>query len=269
VLLGVAALAVSGCATFTDADVAVRVGDDQLSEDQLDELVRERLGDTTVDTAPMTVVNEIITTYVLDRALRADLAALGSPLPDVEGDVTVDSLTSSANLAFSAWQQTPPDPSLGASLRNRYELGPVESDITCTAHILVEDEAAARDVLARLDLGEDFGELAAELSIDPGSSDDGGVLPCTTTSTFSQQYIPEYVAGALDAEIGEPTAPVESQFGFHVILVRPFDELTADELDQLLTIPQIRFDLAAADLDVYVNPRYGSFEGARGVVPLG
>ena len=141
--------------------------------------------------------------------------------------------------------------------------------MTCTAHILVDDEATANEVLDRLADGGDFGALAGEFSVEPGAGARGGALPCDTTGNFSQQYIPEFVEAALDAEVGRPVGPVATQFGYHVIVVRPFDDLTAEELDPLLANPGVRFGFAIEELDVYVNPRYGAFDIARGVVPLG
>src|SRR5699024_4291313 len=43
-------------------------------------------------------------------------------------------------------------------------------------HILVEDEATAKEVKEKLDKGDDFAKLAKEYSTDPGSKDEGGEL---------------------------------------------------------------------------------------------
>ena len=44
---------------------------------------------------------------------------------------------------------------------------------------------------------------------------------------------------------------------------------TYRELDDLLQQPSVRFGFAARGADVYINPRYGAFDPASGVVPLG
>ena len=85
----------------------------------------------------------------------------------------------------------------------------------CAAHILVATEEEAADVVARLADGEDFASIATNVSIDPGSGANGGDLGCTAPSG----YVPEFADATVVAAIGVPTDPVESQFGFHIILV--------------------------------------------------
>lgn len=267
-LLAAAALALTGCATFTDADVAARVGDDEISNDQLASIAREQLGVADAGRADMQTVIAILNNWVLDRILRADLAAAGAPLDEVEGELTDATLDESIDASFGVWQQSPAAPIPDDQIRDLYERGPVGSNMICTAHILVGDEAAADEVLARLADGDDFAELAAEFSTDTSAAG-GGVLPCAFTADFSSQYIPEYVEAALDAEMGEPVGPVLSQFGYHIILVRPYDDLAGDELVGLVSSPQIRFDFASRDIDVYVDPRYGAFNASAGITPLG
>ena len=262
-------VALSGCATFNDTDVAARVEGVELTEAQLASLVRETTGDDAVR-APLDAANQAITAFVLDESLRADLDRLGASAPRPDNDeLTTASLQESFTIAFGAWQATPPQTFSEDEWSRFYSRGPVESGVTCTAHILVETEAEAFTVLDELDSGVPFAQVAAVRSIDPGSKDSGGVLPCASTGDFANSYIPEYVEPALAAEIGVPVGPAQSQYGYHIILVRPFESIDSAELEALLTNPTVRFELASTDLDIYINPRYGSFEGARGIVALG
>ena len=84
----------------------------------------------------------------------------------------------------------------------------------CSRHILVESQAEADAVLALLDAGEEFGFLAIELSLDPGSGSLGGDLGCVVEGSF----VAPFETAAYAAEPGE-TVVAESQFGFHVIQV--------------------------------------------------
>ena len=101
----------------------------------------------------------------------------------------------------------------------------------CASHILVATEQEANDVVARIEAGEDFATLAAELSTDTGSGAQGGDLGCSTPDV----YDPAFAAALTAAEVGVPTAPVESQFGFHVILLRDDELPTEEEAIETLT----------------------------------
>jgi peptidyl-prolyl cis-trans isomerase C len=80
-------------------------------------------------------------------------------------------------------------------------------------HILVETDAQAKDVVAKLKGGADFAQLAKEVSKDPGS--DGGDLGYIT----KDQVVPEFGEAAFKLEKGKISDPVKSQFGWHVIKV--------------------------------------------------
>jgi parvulin-like peptidyl-prolyl isomerase len=101
----------------------------------------------------------------------------------------------------------------------------------CASHILVATRAEADDVLARIEAGEDFAALAAELSTDTGSGAQGGDLGCTPPDSF----VAEFAEALTTAEVDVPTEPVESEFGFHVILLREDELPTADEVVEALT----------------------------------
>ena len=80
-------------------------------------------------------------------------------------------------------------------------------------HILVETKKEAQDVIARLEKGEDFAELAGELSLDPGSKEQGGDLGFFPRKVMAEEF--EKVAFA--QKKGETSAPVKTSHGYHVI----------------------------------------------------
>ena len=82
-------------------------------------------------------------------------------------------------------------------------------------HILVETEEGAKSALERLEAGEDFADLAGELSTDPGSATNGGELGFVSRGTFVDS-IDEAV---FTLAIGEVSEPLESQFGWHIVEV--------------------------------------------------
>lgn len=81
-------------------------------------------------------------------------------------------------------------------------------------HILVDAEDQAKDIIAKLAKGEKFEALAKKFSKDPGSKDKGGEL-----GWFSpQQMVESFSKAVIALKDGETTpAPVQSQFGWHVI----------------------------------------------------
>lgn len=127
----------------------------------------------------------------------------------------------------------------------------------CASHILVETEDEADDVLVRLDEGEAFEDLAAELSTDTGSGAEGGDLGCSPPS----RYVPEFADATVSAEVDVPTEPVETEFGFHVILVH---ERTEPEPEDLPTEAEITEGLNANAMSQIVNTWFiGRLEAAE------
>ncbi len=80
-------------------------------------------------------------------------------------------------------------------------------------HILVDDEAKAKDLIAQIDKGADFEKLAKENSKD-GSADKGGDLDWFPAA----QMVKPFADALQQLEVGKYTAtPVRSEFGWHVI----------------------------------------------------
>ncbi len=79
-------------------------------------------------------------------------------------------------------------------------------------HILVESEADARVAIERLNRGDEFAELAKELSKGP-SKVQGGDLGYFTKG----QMVKEFEEAAFKLEKGATSEPVKTQFGWHVI----------------------------------------------------
>jgi hypothetical protein len=62
---------------------------------------------------------------------------------------------------------------------------------------------------------------------------------------------------------------VLSQFGYHIILVRPYDDVADEGIDEIYNDPNLRFRRLVDDADVYVDPRVGTFDPAVGIVSIG
>jgi peptidyl-prolyl cis-trans isomerase C len=101
-------------------------------------------------------------------------------------------------------------------------------------HILVENEADAKAIIASLKKGAKFEDIAKKQSKDPGSGANGGDLDWATASN----YVPEFSQAMVKLNKGQITeTPVKSQFGWHVIRV---DDIRDAQLPKLEDVkPQI------------------------------
>jgi len=81
-------------------------------------------------------------------------------------------------------------------------------------HILVENEADAKQIIADLNKGGDFAKIAKEKSKDPGSKDNGGDLDWGP----SARYVKPFADAVTSMKKGDTTqVPVKTDFGYHVI----------------------------------------------------
>ncbi|WP_168123358.1 peptidylprolyl isomerase [Paenibacillus sp. HB172176] len=86
--------------------------------------------------------------------------------------------------------------------------------------------ARAKEVKAKLDAGGSWDELAKEYSDDPGSADNGGQYE----EQEGKSFVEEFKQALLSQELGKIGDPVQSDYGYHVILVEKRDLQTYDQL---------------------------------------
>ena len=86
--------------------------------------------------------------------------------------------------------------------------------------------AKAKEVRAKIAGGAKFEELAKTESDDAGSGKEGGDLG----PAFPHgRMVPQFEQAAFAAKVGEITEPVESQFGYHLILVESHETKTLEK----------------------------------------
>jgi peptidyl-prolyl cis-trans isomerase C len=120
------------------------------------------------------------------------------------------------------------------------------------SHILVATEEEAAAVIARLDAGEEFAAVAAEVSTDTGSGAQGGEL-----GWFSQgMMVPEFEAAVAALQPGERSAPVQSQFGWHVVRLNELRD------SQPPAIEEVRGEIEAQVRDEAIQARLAELQAA-------
>ena len=121
---------------------------------------------------------------------------------------------------------------LRLKLQESYNLNPEKSEQVWARHILVENEADAVGVLARLDKKEDWAKIAAEVSLDTGSKNSGGDL-----GWFAKgRMVLPFEEAAFALKEGEISQPVKTDFGWHIIQVVGHTELPVTFDDWVIKI---------------------------------
>lgn len=145
----------------------------------------------------------------------------------------------------------------------------------CVSHILISTDerspeealAAIQAIKARIEGGEDFADVAVAESQDPGSAANGGDLGQCFDRNAS--LVPEFLEAAFDQEVGEVGDPVQTSFGYHLILVRereiPDFEEVEEQVEQIVqgqssNAITTALVTAACESEVTVSPRYGEWD---------
>ncbi|SDF45422.1 peptidyl-prolyl cis-trans isomerase C [Celeribacter baekdonensis] len=117
------------------------------------------------------------------------------------------------------------------------------------AHILVETEDEAKALIADLEAGADFADLAREKSTGP-SGPNGGDLGWFGLGMM----VPEFEQVVVGMEEGTVSAPVQTQFGWHVI------KLMETRLSEVPPLADVQDELAAEIQDKAIQDKIASLE---------
>jgi parvulin-like peptidyl-prolyl isomerase len=98
------------------------------------------------------------------------------------------------------------------------------------SHILVDTEKEARDILAKLNGGADFADMARQYSTCP-SKEQGGDLGLVNEN---KNFVPEFKEAALKLQPGEITKePVKTEHGYHLIKAGDKKEARVKSFDEV------------------------------------
>ncbi|RLE26233.1 MAG: hypothetical protein DRJ50_01385 [Actinobacteria bacterium] len=225
------AVVVSGCGTFSDNNAIARVNDTELSQEQFEQQLTD-LGATDQDVVPLDPARAAITSWIQGVLIDEEQIA------------------------------------------DLYDSGPAVSGVVCLQAIVVEDATAAADTVAELESGTSFEAVFEAANIDPSIAGDLGAVPCITSVDIEASAdIPLIVASMkLSESESVGSAPLLDETGQEiahaVIVFRTYENLGLNDIDVVAASVDVSSELAEAD--IYVDPRYGTFDADTGqVVSLG
>ena len=176
------------------------------------------------------LVERLVDFKLLDKAAAekglGDDAAVQEQLEQVKADIMREVLLS------RVIEDAVTDEKVQEAYDRHIEENPAQQEVRAR-HILLETQEEAEAVIAELDGGADFAELAKEKSTGP-TGEAGGDLGYFTEG----QMVAPFAEAAFAMEPGSYSAePVETQFGWHVIKVedkREQAQPTFEEMEQQL-----------------------------------
>jgi hypothetical protein len=128
------------------------------------------------------------------------------------------------------------------------------------SHILLKTKADADAALTRIRAGQAFDAVARAQSIDSASAPKGGGLGCLAPD----EYVSKFQSAAEAAPLGVITGPVQTQYGYHLILARRWDPTGDKQFAQVLTqVASAMLSARLKALHVWVNPRFGTWAESK------
>lgn len=214
-------------------------------QSQFDMLLKDRVAQGQADTPELrTAIREELNTREL-LAREAKKKGLDKN-PEIKNQMDLAAQTVLVRAYVSDWIKANPIPE--SDLKKEYEtiksqMGDKEYKVS---HVLVEKEDEAKQVIADLQKGQKFADIAKARSKDPGSKEKGGDLDWNAPSNFVKPF-----SDAMSATPkGKFTAqPVQTQFGWHVILVEDVRDAKIPPFDEVK--PQLQQRMQAQWLDKY------------------
>ena len=114
------------------------------------------------------------------------------------------------------------------------------------SHILVETEEEAQAVIAEIEGGADFAAVARDKSTGP-SGPNGGNLGWFGTGAM----VPSFEAAVIALDVGAISAPVQTQFGWHVITLNETRESAAPEMAEVRA--QLETEVGSAAVEARIE----------------
>jgi peptidyl-prolyl cis-trans isomerase C len=227
------------------ADAAAPAGKALYPQPQYDFMVKERLAQGAQDTPELrqAVREELNTRELLAREAKKQGIDKSA---DMKAQMDLAAQTILVRAYVTDWLKKNPIPD--AELHKEYDAikGQIGDKEYKVRHILVDKEDEAKEIIAELQKGAKFEDLAKARSKDPGSKDKGGDLDWNAPTNF----VKPFGDAMKSTPKGKFTAqPVQTQFGWHVIEVDDVRDAKVPTFDEVK--PQLQQRMQAQWLDKY------------------
>ena len=195
---------------------------------------------------PDAVLFDGIVAQLIEQTLLADYAEANAEIPREVGLAIANerrALYAAVQIEDIAARDIS-DEAIQAAYDEQYGNLPPEPEFNAS-HILVETEEEAQALIVTLEGGADFAELAKEKSTGP-SGPNGGELGWFGLGMMVEPF----EAAVVDMEVGAISGVVETQFGWHVLILNEKRNKPAPTLEQ--TRPAIMDGLRQAAVEAEI-----------------
>lgn len=287
-------VALSACSPFSNNQTAATINGTAVSRDTLEGYIAEFAANQQLPMSNGVIASDdargVLAGMIKAKAYNQYLDSIGKPLTAAQrapimkelaaqgaGNLSknLQNLIVDINAATAAISQLKA-PS-ASTIKRLYNESPSLTGAICARHIVVKKKKTAEKILAMLSNGADFASLAKKYSIEPAAKTSGGALegqaadgtrtPCMSILDYQQNFDPAFTAGALAAKAGVPYGPVQSSFGWHVILLSKWDDVKESALALVKSQPGANLATGwVAHAKISVDPAYGHWVPATGSI---
>ncbi len=217
--------------SFGPKDTVAKINGEKITKDELyqamvknygaetlDSMISERIVEMEAAKQKITItdqeiqeeLNPLIESTGGQEAFEQQLALSGVSLDDLKKDIV--SYLKTVKLLEPQVKIT--DEEISAYFEKNKDSLAQEEQVEAS-HILVADEATAKDVKQQLENGGDFAELAAKYSTDTQNNQKGGEL-----GSFARgEMVEAFDAAVFSMEVGQISEPIKTEFGYHIVKV--------------------------------------------------
>ncbi|MCC7219832.1 MAG: peptidylprolyl isomerase [Candidatus Contendobacter sp.] len=231
---------------FTVPDPVAVVNGKPIPKAMFDQYAQQLRGRTKVDSpeSSKALVDQLIMeTLLLQEAAKQKLA--DDPQIKLQLEMMQDNLLAGSVVRKMLSENAPSD----EAIKKEYDtaVAAMKGKEYKASHILVDSEAKAKEIIEELNKGAKFSELAKTKSSD-SSAANGGDLGWFAPSMM----VPPFAQAAAKLEKGKYSEqPVQTQFGWHVILLEDTRDATPPSLEELK--PQIAQMLQSKVVNDYLE----------------